>query len=75
MNLDEAGSQRKWQLNELDEIRHEAYDNASIYKQKTKAFHDRDSGPKAMEFGRGSFVEMEWPYFFFLFIYYLSLIR
>ena len=37
--------------------------------------HDRDSGPKAMEFGRGSFVEMEWPYFFFLFIYYLSLIR
>ena len=21
-----------------------------------------------MEFGRGSFVEMEWPYFFFLFI-------
>ncbi|CAN6547638.1 unnamed protein product [Malus baccata var. baccata] len=40
MNLDEAGSQRRLQLNELDEIRHEAYDNASIYKQKTKAFHD-----------------------------------
>ncbi|CAN6547390.1 unnamed protein product [Malus baccata var. baccata] len=40
MNLEEAGSQRRLQLNELDEIRHEAYDNASIYKQKTKAFHD-----------------------------------
>ncbi|CAN6677822.1 unnamed protein product [Malus baccata var. baccata] len=40
MNLDEAGRQRRLQLNELDEIRHEAYDNASIYKQKTKAFHD-----------------------------------
>lgn len=29
-----------------------------------------------MEFGRGSFVEMEWPYsfyFIYLFIYYLSL--
>ncbi|CAN6567578.1 unnamed protein product [Malus baccata var. baccata] len=38
MNLEEAGSQRRLQLNELDEIRHEAYDNASIYKQKTKAF-------------------------------------
>lgn len=31
--------------------------------------HDRDSGPKAMELGRGSFAEMEWP-----FIYYLSYI-
>ncbi|CAN6679401.1 unnamed protein product [Malus baccata var. baccata] len=41
MNLEEAGSQRRLQLNELDEIRHEAYDNASIYKQKTKAFHDK----------------------------------
>lgn len=30
--------------------------------------HDRDSGSKAMELGCGSFVEMEWPYFFFLFI-------
>ncbi|KAM0997088.1 hypothetical protein ACFX2C_007009 [Malus domestica] len=30
MNLEEAGSQRRLQLNELDEIRHEAYDNASI---------------------------------------------
>lgn len=28
-----------------------------------------------MEFGRGSFVEMEWPYFFFLFIYLLFLVN
>ncbi|CAN6676957.1 unnamed protein product [Malus baccata var. baccata] len=41
MNLDAAGSHRKFQLNELDEIRHEAYENASIYKEKTKAFHDK----------------------------------
>ncbi|KAM1546279.1 hypothetical protein FF1_046579 [Malus domestica] len=41
MNLDVAGSHRKFQLNELDEIRHEAYENASIYKEKTKAFHDK----------------------------------
>nr|XP_028965044.1 uncharacterized protein LOC114827422 [Malus domestica] len=41
LNLDEAGSHRKFQLNELDEIRNEAYENASIYKEKTKAFHDK----------------------------------
>ncbi|KAM2013170.1 hypothetical protein ACFX1T_024912 [Malus domestica] len=41
MNLDEAGTHRKFQLNELDEMRHEAYENASIYKEKTKAFHDK----------------------------------
>jgi hypothetical protein len=29
--------------------------------------HDRDSGQKAMELKCGSFVEMEWPYFFFLY--------
>lgn len=28
-----------------------------------------------MEFGRGSFVEMEWPYFFFLFIYLLFIVN
>ncbi|CAN6712678.1 unnamed protein product [Malus baccata var. baccata] len=41
MDLNAAGSHRKFQLNELDEIRHEAYENASIYKEKTKAFHDK----------------------------------
>ncbi|KAJ4701060.1 Pol polyprotein [Melia azedarach] len=29
------------QLNELDEIRHEAYENATIYKEKTKLQHDK----------------------------------
>ncbi|CAN6691822.1 unnamed protein product [Malus baccata var. baccata] len=52
MNLDEAGSQRRLQLNELDEIRHEAYDNASIYKQKTKAFHDNMIRGKSFSLGQ-----------------------
>ncbi|KAM0959679.1 hypothetical protein ACFX2C_024803 [Malus domestica] len=52
MNLDEAGSQRRLQLNELDEIRHEAYDNASIYKQKTKAFHDNMILGKSFSIGQ-----------------------
>lgn len=39
--LKEAGDHRKLQLNELDEIRNEAYENAKIYKEKTKAYHDK----------------------------------
>ena len=41
MTLDEAGKQRKLQINELEEIRNDAYDNAWIYKEKTKAYHDK----------------------------------
>ncbi|CAN6586195.1 unnamed protein product [Malus baccata var. baccata] len=52
MNLEEAGSQRRLQLNELDEIRLEAYDNASIYKQKTKAFHDNMIRGKSFSIGQ-----------------------
>ncbi|CAN6547255.1 unnamed protein product [Malus baccata var. baccata] len=42
-NLDfgAAGSTRKLQLNELEEIWNEAYENALIYKEKSKAFHDK----------------------------------
>ncbi|CAN6695303.1 unnamed protein product [Malus baccata var. baccata] len=35
-----AGEKRKLQLNELEEIRNDAYENAGIYKDKTKKFHD-----------------------------------
>ncbi|KAL2344557.1 hypothetical protein Fmac_005842 [Flemingia macrophylla] len=35
-----AGEERKLQLNELDEIRLEAYENSKFYKEKTKKFHD-----------------------------------
>ncbi|KAM2012985.1 hypothetical protein ACFX1T_024754 [Malus domestica] len=52
MNLDEAGSHRKFQLNELDEIRHEAYENACIYKEKTKAFHDKMIRGKTFAIGQ-----------------------
>ncbi|KAM2441949.1 hypothetical protein PS1_023105 [Malus domestica] len=52
MNLDDAGSHRKFQLNELDEIRHEAYENASIYKEKTKAFHDKMIRGKTFSIGQ-----------------------
>ncbi|CAN6677832.1 unnamed protein product [Malus baccata var. baccata] len=41
LNVDQAGIHRKLQLSELDEIRHEAYENSRIYKEKTTTFHDK----------------------------------
>ena len=41
LSLDEAGKQRLLQLQELQELRHDAYENAEIYKKKTKAFYGR----------------------------------
>nr|XP_043633214.1 uncharacterized protein LOC122604384 [Erigeron canadensis] len=41
MDLDEAGKERYWQLDELEEFRQQAYENSSIYKERTKASHDR----------------------------------
>ncbi|KAI3769952.1 hypothetical protein L6452_01068 [Arctium lappa] len=40
MYLDEAESHRKLQIQELEEIRNDSYENAHIYKAKAKAFHD-----------------------------------
>ncbi|CAL9024839.1 unnamed protein product, partial [Prunus brigantina] len=36
-----AGEKRRLQLNELEELRHEAYENAKLYKEKTKQYHDK----------------------------------
>ena len=41
LSLDEAGKERLLQLQELQELSHDAYENATIYKEKTKAFHYR----------------------------------
>ena len=35
-----AREERLLQLNELEELRNEVYDNARIYKDKTKKWHD-----------------------------------
>ncbi|GJY71833.1 reverse transcriptase domain-containing protein [Tanacetum coccineum] len=39
-DLKTAGDQRKIQLNELSELRDQAYENSLIYKEKTKRNHD-----------------------------------
>ena len=41
MDLQAAGEKRLLQLDELDEFRNDAYENAKIYKEKTKAWHDK----------------------------------
>ncbi|KAM2170440.1 hypothetical protein ACFX1R_035638 [Malus domestica] len=52
LNVDQAGIHRKLQLSELDEIRHGAYENARIYKEKTTAFHDKMLRGKTFEIGQ-----------------------
>nr|GEW73241.1 hypothetical protein [Tanacetum cinerariifolium] len=39
-DLKTAGDYRKVQLNELNELRNEAYENSLIYQEKTKRLHD-----------------------------------
>ncbi|KAL4323993.1 hypothetical protein GQ457_11G024010 [Hibiscus cannabinus] len=46
MDWETAGQKRLLDINELEEIRHAAYDNAKIYKEKTKNWHDRKILPK-----------------------------
>ncbi|GJR81770.1 reverse transcriptase domain-containing protein [Tanacetum coccineum] len=41
-DLKTAGDHRKLQLNELNELRDQAYENSLIYKEKTKKLHDSE---------------------------------
>ena len=40
-NLDDASQLHKLQINELEEIRNDAYENSKIHKARIKEFHDR----------------------------------
>ncbi|XP_021607568.1 uncharacterized protein LOC110611494 [Manihot esculenta] len=52
-NLDEkeAGSHRKLQIQELEEIRRDAYEASWDYKAKTKAFYDKHISRKQFQVG------------------------
>ncbi|KAM1348897.1 hypothetical protein ACFX10_003102 [Malus domestica] len=52
LDLDGDGMNRKLQLNELEEIRNETYENERIYKEKTKAFHDKMIQGKTFSIGQ-----------------------
>ncbi|XP_058211706.1 uncharacterized protein LOC131323883 [Rhododendron vialii] len=43
---------RRLQLNELEQIRRDAYDNAAIYKAKVKAYHDKRIHRKDFDVGQ-----------------------
>ncbi|XP_025608068.1 uncharacterized protein [Arachis hypogaea] len=51
MDLTQGGVSRKLQLEELECLRNEAYENARIYKEKTKAFHDHHIRKKDFQEG------------------------
>ncbi|XP_031254791.1 uncharacterized protein LOC116112809 [Pistacia vera] len=52
MDLQATGDERMLKLNELDEFRHEAYENARIYKENTKMWHDKHIMKKNFEVGQ-----------------------
>ncbi|XP_073152062.1 uncharacterized protein [Henckelia pumila] len=62
MQMDESGEHRKLQLQELEEIRNDAYASSKIYKDKKKTFHDKMISRREFKVGKlrsrwnGSFV-------------------
>ncbi|XP_073120168.1 uncharacterized protein [Henckelia pumila] len=52
MDLKVSGELHKLQLNELDEFRIESYENAKIYKELTKKWHDKHIVPREFESGK-----------------------
>ncbi|KAL5540766.1 hypothetical protein UlMin_044089 [Ulmus minor] len=52
LDLEAAGEKRLLQLNELDEFRNQSYENAKLYKEKKKQWHDRKIHPRNFEVGQ-----------------------
>ncbi|XP_062085439.1 uncharacterized protein LOC133791535 [Humulus lupulus] len=54
LNMDwkAAEKNRLIQLNELDKFRNEAYENAKIYKERTKRWHDKNLSRKEFQPGQ-----------------------
>nr|GEX29478.1 retroelement Pol polyprotein-like [Tanacetum cinerariifolium] len=50
-DLQTAGDHKKVQLNELNELRDQAYENSLIYKEKTKRLHDSNIKDRVFNIG------------------------
>ena len=50
-DMKEAGEKRMLQLQELEELRLDAYENARIYKERTKKWHDKHILPRDFKEG------------------------
>ncbi|XP_062085793.1 uncharacterized protein LOC133791902 [Humulus lupulus] len=59
LNMDATTTRyhRSLELNEMDEFRNEAYENAKIYKERTKACHDKNLVRKELQPGQ----QLRWP--------------
>ncbi|XP_038697122.1 uncharacterized protein LOC119993981, partial [Tripterygium wilfordii] len=55
-----AGDRRRLQLNELEELRHEAYENAKLYKERAKQYHDKKLVRKIFSVGQKIECEEVW---------------
>ena len=62
--LHEVGAQRKLQLSELEELRHDAYENSRIYKEKVKTFHDKNILRKTFEHNQKVLMYNSWLHLF-----------
>jgi hypothetical protein len=51
-NLDDDSQLRKLQINELEEIRNDAYENSKIHKARIKEFHDKRILRKIFDVGQ-----------------------
>jgi hypothetical protein len=63
-NLLKAGSQRKLQLNELEELRNDAYDCARIYKARMKKAHDQSILRRSFEPSQKFLLYNSWLHLF-----------
>ena len=52
MDLGKAGTARKLQMCELEELRNDAYESSRIYKDKTKKWHDKHILRKEFRIGQ-----------------------
>ncbi|KAL3633906.1 hypothetical protein CASFOL_022668 [Castilleja foliolosa] len=50
-DLEKAGEERKLRIEELEELRNEAYENTRIYKERSKLVHDKKLRLKNLEVG------------------------
>ncbi|XP_068638448.1 uncharacterized protein [Aristolochia californica] len=63
-DLTQVDEERKLQLNELKEIHHDAYENAKLYKERTKLLHDKSIFRKSFTVGQNVLLYNSRLYFF-----------
>ncbi|GKC07617.1 reverse transcriptase domain-containing protein [Tanacetum coccineum] len=60
LDLKSAGDHQKLQMNELNELRDQAYENSLIYKEKTKKIHDSKIKNRVFNVGDQVLLKTRW---------------